>query len=464
MNYAKRFPLAAFLLAIFSFLFVACGSAQLPSSPPSSSGCPAANTSCSSATATQIPTGNSATNIPLYIASTTSEGSYIYANEPLVSVTICNPNHTSGSQCTVVSNILLDTGSYGLRVFASAIASNVTLTQQTATLNGKTVNLAECAEFGSGADWGPIKTADIILGGQTATNIPIHVIDYNYSTMPSGCASLCPDTDPCTAGYNGILGVGIFKQDCGEACTHTDDSNPGIYFGCDSTGCYDGYTGNCSVDGGGCLLAVSTSNQTINPISKFSAPYNNGIVLTLPSVSSATGANGVHGHYDLGIGSPTGVSVFQADPNGQQASSTDSISATIATVYSSTLYGGTDSSSSAAFLDSGSNALYFPGNYSSCSDATGFFCATGSDSASMGNYDSSSGSQAYTFSVGNADTLLTTGNSAFYNLAGTASSMFDWGLPFFFGRSVYVGLETETATVNTSTTITGPYWAVPTPH
>ena len=42
-----------------------------------------------------------------------------YVNEPCVSVIVCNPTNTN---CVTVDNILLDTGSYGLRVFASAIS------------------------------------------------------------------------------------------------------------------------------------------------------------------------------------------------------------------------------------------------------------------------------------------------------------------------------------------------------
>ena len=41
-----------------------------------------------------------------------------YVNEPCVEVTVCEPGT---STCATVDNVLLDTGSYGLRLFAQAL-------------------------------------------------------------------------------------------------------------------------------------------------------------------------------------------------------------------------------------------------------------------------------------------------------------------------------------------------------
>jgi hypothetical protein len=63
------------------------------------------------------------------------------------------------------------------------------------------------------------------------------------------------------------------------------------------------------------------------------------------------------------------------------------------------------------------------------------------------------------FSVGNAATIaqMYSGNSALPLLAGPAfvtSAIFDWGLPFFYGRNVYAAVEQQPTPGGT-----GPYVA-----
>jgi hypothetical protein len=99
-----------------------------------------------------------------------------------------------------------------------------------------------------------------------------------------------------------------------------------------------------------------------------------------------------------------------------------------------------------AFLDSGSNALFF--NDSTLPACTGsgdwpfFYCpsTTQARSATLTGADRTS-TISVNFNVANAQTLNNTGNLAFNNLGGAfgSTSDLDLGLPFFFGKTVYYG-------------------------
>ncbi len=430
---------------------------------------------CSNATqgaSASLVTTSSNNQIPVYIADSSTTGSVGYPNEPLVSITICNPNHTSSSQCQTISNILVDTGSFGLRLFTQTLASNVTLTQETVTILGQTEMVGECAEFGTGSDWGAVQLADLKLGNQTATNIPIQVIDYNFSQIPSVCASLGPNTNPCSdqADFNGILGVGVFPRDCGTDCNSTDPAtNYGQYFACDSTnGCFNAY------NSGYTAVAIPPTSQVENPIAALTSGFNNGISLTLPSID-AGGASAVSypsSFMTIGIGTTasnppgSGVVVYYADPNGQ----TDSQGSDFLTEFNSgggTIYG-IAGNQNPSYLDSGSNALFIPTDSSlpDCSDGSGFLCPTGlvAQTATIESYNNSgvgTPSIPITFYVQNADSLFNTNFSAFNDIAGDIGNPagFDWGLPFFYGRTIFVGIAGTTATYNAGITNGGPYWA-----
>jgi hypothetical protein len=58
------------------------------------------------------------------------------------------------------------------------------------------------------------------------------------------------------------------------------------------------------------------------------------------------------------------------------------------------------------------------------------------------------------FSIANAEQLFSTGNAAFNNLGGSFPGVFDWGMPFFFGRTVFVAIDGQQTPGGP-----GPYWA-----
>lgn len=357
-------------------------------------------------------------------------------NEPCVSVTICAPGT---SNCQTINNLLLDTGSVGLRVFSSVISVPLTpITQNGATF-------AECVQFGDqSSEWGQVVTADVILAGESAVRVPIEMINPNYATPPGPCTSAQsnPDTSPSQAGFNGILGVGLFAHDCGTFCS--TQSNNGEYYSCSGNSCSS--------------TAMALANQLQNPVSLLSLD-NNGVILQLPTVS-ANGQASATGSLILGIGTrsnnqPTGVTAYAAADSGGGVPEFS----TTWSAYSSTPMTG-------SFIDSGSGVYFIPppsgGQLPDCSTThgsgwQGWFCPTSTQTFMATNAGATGSSQGnVSFQIANTYSLFQTStNMVFMNIGqngGDAS--FDWGLPFFFGRSVFVGIDNKSSSIGT-----GSYWA-----
>src|ERR1700746_3327212 len=146
-------------------------------------------------------------------------------NEAFTSVSVCAPG--SSSNCQTINGILVDTGSPGLRILSSALT--ISLPQQTGAGGNPVV---ECLPFVDGFTWGPVQTADMTIAGEQAKNLPIHVIgSATFTHIPTSCSSNGTEEDDLKSlGANGILGIGTFAQDCGDACTVTGSNNPGLSF------------------------------------------------------------------------------------------------------------------------------------------------------------------------------------------------------------------------------------------
>ncbi len=338
-----------------------------------------------------------------------------YINKPCVSVTVCTPGTTT---CQAIDDILLDTGSFGLRIFKQALS--VSLLQ----VAGSSGSLAECVQFGDGSeDWGPVQTASVILGNEPAVQVPIQVIDSTFGTLPSVCRNA--DQSPAGAGFNGILGIGLFAHDCGSACANS--ARNGMYYSCSGSIC----TGT----------SVPLSNQVQNPVALLPQD-NNGVIVRLPNIPLG-GLPSVDGFLVLGIGTqsnnvPSGVTAYPASQVGE-----------IVTHFSGNTYN--------SFIDSGSNGLFFPssGLLANCpSPVSAWFCPTSTMSFSAINAGASgSPSGVVSFEVGNFVNLMNSLNEVFSDVGGNGVGQFDWGLPFFFGRDVYYGFEGSTSSLGT-----GPYF------
>ncbi|MGD0915175.1 MAG: DUF3443 family protein [Thermodesulfobacteriota bacterium] len=359
-----------------------------------------------STTLTVIPKGSEANNVlPITVSgSLCSTDSYL--NKPCVSVTVCTPGT---STCQAINDILLDTGSFGLRIFKQVLT--VPLVQAT----DGSGSLAECVQFGDGSsNWGPVQIASIILGNEPAIQVPIQVIDSTFGTLPAACRNA--DQTPAAAGFNGILGVGLFTQDCGLVCASS--ARNGMYYSCNGSICM--------------RTSVPLSNQVQNPVALLPQD-NNGVIVQLPSIPG-DGSPSVNGNLVLGIDTqsnnvPSGVTTYAANQVGE-----------ITTLLKGKFY--------SSFIDSGSNGLFFTPPLTSpipnCpSPDSVWFCPSSTTTLSATNRGASgSPSGVVSFQIGNFMSLIDSPNNVFSDIGGNAGvGGFDWGLPFFFGRNIYFGFE-----------------------
>ena len=352
-----------------------------------------------------------------------------YDNGLFASVEVCEPG--SSTNCTTVPNVLVDTGSTGLRLLSGAV-SQLSLP---AVTDAGSNDVQECIQFISLAYiWGPVVQADIHLAGESASSASIHIISESPQyPVPPSCLSLgtngAVDYNSVSAlGANGILGVANLQQDCGSGCAAASNGIP-MYYSCPS--------GNCQITS---VPAASTKGQVWNPVALF-ASDNNGVLVTLPSVA-AGGAATASGSLIFGIGTQSNNALGSAQ-----------VYAVTQDLYFTTTYNGTQYTDS--FIDSGSNALYFLDSatlgHIECSDNPGWYCPASTLNLTVTNAGTNGTSGSVSFSIENADTLFDTRYAAFNDLGGDsgnspASDYFDFGVPFFFGRNVFVGIGGKTVT------------------
>jgi hypothetical protein len=371
------------------------------------------------------------------------------ANVPFVTVTVCAPN---SSACVSIDHVFLDTGSYGLRVLKSSVGRlslpPVTLAadQQFNTPAGTAV---ECYPFVLGGVWGPLAHADVHIAGETATAIPIQVIDDTASatlTAPADCIAAAGGSlfsSAASLQANGILGIGMIPYDCGLTCT-----SPLNYAGfhVQYYACPDTVTANCRA--AGVVLAL----QMQNPVAHFvpddhnPQPDNNGTIISLPALPTL-GAGIAKGRLVFGIGTRANNQIAP----GAQMLMVDTNPSSPSYLYFKTALG--TASFPDSYIDSGSNAYFFndasiPKSCKSSAGSTaadGWYCPPGTVPVTRNATltDALGNTAPVAFSVANADLLFSGSSTAFSNLGGSISQApqtFVWGLSFFFGRSVYTSI------------------------
>ncbi len=349
-------------------------------------------------------------------------------------VTICVPGTTT---CQTIDHISVDTGSTGLRILASQLTLSLTN-----SVNASGQPIANCVQYADNTyQWGPVAKADIKMAGEVASSVPIQIVaPANFAAAPNDCtAGGTPAQTVSELGANGILGVGLLRQDCGPACASLT-SPPAIYFGCPSTGCF--------------IASVSVTEQLQNPVWMFPKD-NNGLLIVLPQVGP-NGAASVSGSMIFGIGTQSDNAL-----NGAQAQAVDGFD-NFTTTFNGVPY-------PSSFIDSGSNGLFFLDSTTSglpdCSlrsQESAFYCPASTanlsavNSGPNPNGSTTPVSENVSFSIANAVTLFDSnpGFAAFKDLGGNTPGAFEWGLPLFFGRSVFVGIEGQSTPAGA-----GPYWA-----
>jgi hypothetical protein len=370
-----------------------------------------------------------------------------HTNQAYVTITVCAPGSTTN--CQSIDHIWVDTGSTGLRLFPSTLTSSLPLSPDASSGNP----IANCIQFVLGFAWGAVRTADVKIGGESASALPIQVIGDTAgnaipapASAPTSCSSpggtLSPGLNTVKdMGANGLLGIGVFTTDCPafiNCATSPPQAPPaGFYYTC---------------PGGACSpVGVPTKQQLQNVVALFPTD-NNGTLIQLQSIPTG-GATTASGSLIFGINTQSNnqlgnAFVFVAWPDVNTAGTIPG------DIQTTTTYG--DMKEPASFIDSGSNGWYFNDpSIMACTQTNlkGFYCPSNpvTRTATMLPYNTPTNtiSHTYTFTIADANTLA---GNAYNDLGGSGQTCnnttmpcsFDWGLPFFYGRSVFTAMEGST--------------------
>jgi hypothetical protein len=403
---------AATLIGLWSLSFVSCGGggSELSSAPGG--------------------TTTAATNeVAVIVDSGPDAAQAATVNTLYTTVTICVPGSTT--ECQTIDHVQVDTGSVGLRILAPVLTLSLQVAQAT---DGN--SLMECTQFVDGYSWGPVASADIQVAGEKASAVPVQVIGGSAFAVPTACANVGNAEDTVAAfGANGILGIGVFAQDCGTNCAPPNTGNT-FYYSCTTAACNE--------------IAAPLNTQVLNPVPLFPID-NNGSIIVLPAVA------------DAGAATVSGSLIFGIDTQSNNASGSETILAVddVFGYFTTAIDGETLSES---FIDSGSNGLFFddPNLQSTvCTAPSDFYCPASPQTltATLTGAGAAPATTTATFTIDNAQTVFNTNQTfaAFPTVAGTYTTnnlSFDWGLPFFFNRRVATAIEGKTTAV-----ATGPYVA-----
>lgn len=377
-------------------------------------------------------------------------------NVPYVTVTVCSPG--SSIDCVTIDHVLLDTGSYGLRLLKSKVSGLrqgqglPSIAVAADASNGTPAgNAAECYPFVLGAVWGPLAKADVRISGELAPAQTIHLID-DSSTLPQPVPLDCQSAaqgalvnSVSTLQANGILGIGMVDVDCGITCeTNSYLGMHVVYY-------------SCPTGGSACMAAaIPMPLQVRNPVASF-AVDNNGTMISMPALPKL-GANVAKGRLVFGIGTQSNNQLPPPLTAGMYPVEIDSASPNY--LYVTVQVGA--KSFPQSYIDTGSNAMFFDDATLSraCSVSAGqqgnWYCPadTWRQTATLTAANGAQGS--LNLAIDSADVLFNVGATAFANLGGTAgqpAQTFALGMPFYYGRQVFTSIWGKPLSIN------GPWYA-----
>ncbi|MET3448256.1 DUF3443 family protein [Ralstonia sp. 1138] len=341
--------------------------------------------------------------VPLYFEPTESED-YGW-NTPYVTVQLCVPGT---QQCVTVDHVLVDTGSTGFRVMKSAL-NGLNLPLATDPVDGSSIS--ECFAYATSEVWGRVGQADLHVGGESAANMALQVIDDtpgSDANVPSDCKNQGVLTDTVSEfGGKAIIGV------------HQQFSDGGSYYRC-STGI--------------CMPTQSSPVTVKNSVAAFAAD-NNGVSLQVAPVP------------DLGTPAAVGQMIFGINTTSNNQIAGLTVLSTDANGYINVSDG---TQTIPGFIDSGTAYYIYPNKrkVQTCPDNSTWFCPSSptdiditltgaigpqrlSTSYRLTNYD------AFAAETGIEVVPVGAPGSVF----GDGSAWYALGLPFYGGRRIYGSIQ-----------------------
>jgi hypothetical protein len=450
------------VIAAFSLILSACGGgggSSAPAAPvtppptqvstPKPPTTPVAAMGCGTVTSTG--TGNSTQVVvdgfPCAVAG--GAGAVNAPQVPYVSVKICAPGSTTN--CQIIDHIILDTGSTGLRIAASALSSALKVgAGLTVASNAASTTLTECETYVDSFVYGPVVTADVYIAGKSALGTTMQIFGDTDFAVPSACSSNAgTETDTVqTFGGNGLLGVNFNTFDYSK------------YFNCNN-----GSLSTCTE------VTYNTFQGWLPSIVTQFAADNNGVVITMPKVGASGSLTAVVGALYFGVGTQANNTPSSTTPvlALQNDGANDPTFGTFAVQVAGT---GTWTS---AYIDSGTDTVYFDDPADTALIAcpskeyySGFYCPTSPQNIGFSYANFGTTTSLATVSMSVTSPLLFNANIvAFDNAAGstgtstTLNSEVALGLSTFFGHTNYFLFSGKTAPGTgfggtASTTVTGP--------